>query len=72
MMMPCDERALSGVIEEGMVEAAERGIGVCVEELAASARTVLTRAFEEGNPLTDIELLAVLATYLGNRGEGVR
>ncbi len=65
--MPCNERILRRIVEESAAEAAAREMPACAEALAAKAVRALTQASLEGDPLTDVELLAVLATFLSNR-----
>lgn len=67
LRMPCDERMLCELVAEGVAEAAERGIRVDAEELTRKARSALSQACVDEDPLTDMELAAVLSTYVSNR-----
>lgn len=63
----CDESVKRDVLESALREASESGIRVSASELSEKLSSALEAAEACGTPLTEVELSAVLSTYLSNR-----
>lgn len=67
MRWPCDTRVLRNLVDEALTDALGRGARVETEELSAKAVNAVSQAVLDGQPLTDVELSAILSAYVGNR-----